>query len=214
MPLPAPALRTNVGTWAVPAGRLPAVAAAMLQALPAEGFDPGFAGQELETTYFDTPDFRLRKARRKGDQYLTLRVRCYGGQGQGEAYALSAKTEAEKWRLPVEAGTAEALLAGQAVAGLLKALLPGHLFGRLLALAQGGSPGPVVAVCCRRYACEGAEDRLTLDCGVRTDAGKCLPLHVLEFKRTDPEAAPPGGLPGRPPLRPLKLSKFLWATTP
>src|SRR5579872_4222230 len=74
-PLPVAPLRTNLGTWAVPDAELPAVAAALLDALPAEPFDPAFRGQELETTYFDTPDFALRKARRRGGQYLTLRVR-------------------------------------------------------------------------------------------------------------------------------------------
>jgi hypothetical protein len=210
MPLPAPALRTNVGTWAVPAGRLPAVAAAMLQALPAEGFDPGFAGQDLETTYFDTPDFRLRKARRRGAKYLTLRVRCYSGPAD-PAYALSAKTEAQKWRAPLAAGPAEALLAGQAVLSLLQTLLPTDLLARLQELTAGDAPGPIVTVCGRRYACEGAEDRLTLDCAVRTDTGKCLPFHVLEFKSTEAGGATPPAFQGLR-LRPIKLSKFLWAT--
>ena len=47
-PLPAPPLRTNLGTWAVPDADLPAVAAVLLDALPPEPFDPAFRGQELE----------------------------------------------------------------------------------------------------------------------------------------------------------------------
>jgi hypothetical protein len=70
---------------------------------------------------------------------------------------------------------------------------------------------PVVTVYCRRYAVEDDQDRLTLDCCVHTDRGKELGYGVLEFKSTQPDESPPGRLV-RPALRPLKLSKFLWAT--
>src|SRR5262245_15959864 len=103
-PLPSGDLRANLGTWAVPPADLPAAARALADALPAEPFDPGFRGQDLATTYFDTPGFRLRRARLRRGRYLTLRLRCYrpaGGEGP-DAYALSAKTEAQKWRTPVE----------------------------------------------------------------------------------------------------------------
>ena len=70
---------------------------------------------------------------------------------------------------------------------------------------------PVVTVCCRRYAVEDKDRRLTLDCEVTTDRGKSLPAAVLEFKAIDKEEPPPGRL-ARLPMRPIKLSKFLWAT--
>src|SRR5260370_40461097 len=104
-PLPTTPLRTNLGTWAVPTSRLPSVAGVLLDALPAEAYDPAFQGQALETTYFDTTDFDLRKARRGKDRYLTLRVRCYGDA----SYALSAKTESEKWRAEIQSGPARLL---------------------------------------------------------------------------------------------------------
>jgi hypothetical protein len=58
---------------------------------------------------------------------------------------------------------------------------------------------------------EDDQDRLTLDCWVYTDRYKHLAYGVLEYKSTDRQAAPPGRLT-RLRLRPLKLSKFLWAT--
>ena len=209
-PLPAAPLRTNLGTWAVPDADLPAVAAVLLDALPTEPFDAAFRGQELETTYFDTPDFALRKARRRGDTYLTLRVRCYR-QSDREAYALSAKTEKEKWRTGIAPETAGLLLESPSGLVTLLALLPADLAARLLDLAGEQGVRPVACVSARRYAVEEAQDRLTLDVGVETDSGKCLPFHVLEFKSADAGAAPPGRLPALA-LRPIKLSKFLWAT--
>jgi hypothetical protein len=194
----------------VPTGDLPAVAEAMLRALPPETYDPAFAGQRLETTYFDTSDFDLRKARRRGKKYLTLRLRCYapvGGVSGEELYALSAKTEAEKFRKELPTGLAEAILAGTAP---IEGQLPGHLYARLVELANG-SLIPVVAVCCRRYAREDDTDRLTLDVGVHTNTGKTLPGSVLEFKSTRKGMAVPPPITALE-LTPLKLSKFLWAT--
>jgi hypothetical protein len=210
-PLPAPPLRTNLGTWAVPDAELPAVAAVLLDALPAEPFDPAFRGQELETTYFDTPDFALRKARRRDGPYLTLRVRCYRPNDGREEYALSAKTEKEKWRIEIAPETADLLLESPSALVTLLALLPGDLAARLLDLAGEQGVRPVASVCARRYAVEAAQDRLTLDVDVGTDSGKCLPFHVLELKSTDAGSAPPGRLAALA-LRPIKLSKFLWAT--
>jgi hypothetical protein len=66
-------------------------------------------------------------------------------------------------------------------------------------------------VCCRRYAVEDKQDRLTLDVDVATDTGKALPTGVLEFKSTVAAAGPPPALSSLG-LRPIKLSKFLWAT--
>jgi hypothetical protein len=66
-------------------------------------------------------------------------------------------------------------------------------------------------VLCRRYAVEDDQDRMTLDCCVYTDRNKHLGYGVLEYKSSNRKAAPPGRLT-RLGLRPLKLSKFLWAT--
>jgi hypothetical protein len=210
-PLPANPLRANLGTWAVPARLLPAVARAMLDALPPEAFDPLFVGQNLDTTYFDTAGLGLRKARRKGDRYLTLRLRRYDAPGGPPAWALSAKTEGDKWRAEVEADEAHALLDGPAPDTALRALLPAHLLARLVALVDGDPLGPVTCVHARRYAVEDDRDRLTLDVDVRADTGRCLPAAVLEFKCTAADEPPPGGLTALR-LPPVKLSKFLWAT--
>jgi hypothetical protein len=205
-PLPTGDLRTNLATWAVPAVSLPQVARAMTDALPPEAFDLAFNGQRLETTYFDTAGFDLLKARRRGQRYLTLRLRCYDN-GRQETYALSAKTESEKWRQEITSAVADLLLAAGADPGLA---LPAHLLARLQELTGGKPVRPVVTVCCRRYAVEDDTDRLSLDVGVTTDTGKRLGTHVLEFKSTDPAALPPGRV-GALGLRPVKLSKFLWA---
>ena len=190
-PLPMGDLRTNLGTWAVPTASLPQVARAMADALPPEAFDPSFGGQRLETTYFDTAGFELRKARRRGDRYLTLRLRCY-----------------DNGRQEVSPDVADLLLAAGADPGLA---LPANLLARLQELTAGKPVFPVVTICARRYAVEDDAERLSLDVGVATDTGKCLGTHVLEFKSTDPGALPPGHL-GSLKLRPMKLSKFLWAT--
>jgi hypothetical protein len=201
-------MRQNLATWAVPAWQLPAVAHVLHDVLPNEVYDPHFQGQELATTYFDTPDFALRKARRKKDRYLTLRVRCYQTPDGSELYALSAKTEQEKWRQEIEPAVADLLLAGTADPG---GMLPAHLLARLQELAGNAPVGPVVTVGCRRYSVEDDEDRFTLDVGVKTDTGKWLPCSVLEFKSTDSIARPPASLMLLG-LRPIKSSKFLWAT--
>jgi hypothetical protein len=222
MPLPAPPLRTNVGTWAVPICSLPAVAHFLHDVLSNEPWDPHFWGQALETTYFDTPGRALRSARQKGERYLTLRLRCYDAPDQPALYAISAKTESEKWREEVSEADAQAVLDRP---GRLADFLPAPLLARFLALAEGELQA-AVAVCCRRYAVEGDEDRYTLDVGVETDLGKCLPHAVLERKCAGPApgvagaAGPPPLAPGPPAalralrLRPIKLSKFLWATRP
>jgi hypothetical protein len=88
--------------------------------------------------------------------------------------------------------------------------LPAHLRARLTELGADELV-PVVTICGHRYAVEDDQDRLTLDCCVRTDRGKQLGYGVLEFKSTKPNDTPPRRLIGLR-LRPLKLSKFLWAT--
>jgi hypothetical protein len=206
MPLPALDLRSNQGTWAVAAGQMPAVAAQMIQTLPAEKFDPDFLGQDLTTTYFDTRTFALIKARRQGDRYLTLRLRCYD---PAQVYALSVKTEGQKFRQIIAGDLAEMLLADGIAATLWPSLLPADLVARLMELAGDDALVPVVAVGCRRYAVENAQDRLTLDVGIATDTGKRYPAQVLEYKST--LANPNPLLSIR--LRPLKLSKFLWSVS-
>ena len=213
LPLPATNLRTNAGTWAVPCELLPAVGSFLHDAAPNESFDPHFHGQRLATTYLDTAAADLRRARRAGDAYLTLRVRCYQAEGRPEAYALSAKTGAEKFRAEIESETAHRLLRpGPDLLEILQAFLPAHLLARLLDLGREQPLLPVVCVRCRRYAVEDDTDRYTLDVRVSTDTGLCLPAAVLEFKSTAASARPPGSLQALG-LRPLKLSKFLWATS-
>jgi hypothetical protein len=205
-PLPAANLRTNIGTWAVPANLLPAVTAAMLDALPRELYDPDFQGQELETIYLDTSDLVLRRARRQGERYLTLRLRCYARPEQEDLYALSAKTEREKWReelSPTEAD--EVRRYPDAIANFL----PANLLARLDQLCQGAPLQQVAVVCCRRYAVENDRDRLTLDIGIHTRAGRHMEPSILEFKSGGTNV--PAVL-GNVPLFPVKLSKFLWAT--
>ncbi len=213
--LPTQDLRTNVGTWAVRDWQIPSLAYALTQALPVEKFDPSFQGQHLETTYFDTTDFKLRKARVKGDRYLTLRVRCYqpSGQPASQMYALSAKTEFGKYRLTLESNIAEQIL----VNGFQQQFwnqLPSDLIARLMDLAGEDVPVPVVTVCFQRYAVESDTDRLTLDIDVDTDHGKQLPFNVLEYKTASGDRLRAAGQPEVATLRPIKLSKFLWSTCP
>lgn len=211
-PLPVTTLRNNLGTWAVQIEQLPTVAGAMLAALPREPFDTEFRGQHLHTTYFDTADFNLRKARLSKDKYLTLRLRCYRQDGEDrQEYALSAKTEAAKVRLPIEPDQAKFLLAGQGITESLLRLLPADLQARLIALTAERPLHPVVCVHARRYAVENEQDRLTLDVGVGTDIGKRLAFNVLEFKSTQKDDPLPDSLT-QLGLRPIKMSKFLWAT--
>jgi hypothetical protein len=83
------------------------------------------------------------------------------------------------------------------------------LRARLIELAANSLILPVACVECHRYAVEDDQDRLSLDCHIRTDTGKRLPHAVLEFKSTRPDE-PPDALAALH-LRPIKLSKFLWA---
>jgi hypothetical protein len=205
-PLPVQDLRSNLGTWAVPLRLVPAVTRVLLEALPVEQYDPDFHGQDLETTYFDTNDFVLRKARRRGDQYLTLRIRCYQPD---DVYALSGKTEDSKFRLEIDRWKAEAILGG--ATDLLFDLLPAAALGRLQELTGGEQLVKAAVVTARRYSVEDDRDRLTLDLDVSCDWGKRLPCAVLEFKSTAKTALCPPGLTALQ-LPPLKLSKFLWAT--
>src|SRR5262249_46262304 len=107
--LPANDLRQTVLTLAIPRDQLPGVGYAMRALLPAEMYDPDFQGQYLQTTYFDTRDGTLRKARRRKARYLTIRIRCYAptqppGRNYPEGlYTLSLKTEAGKYRTAISA---------------------------------------------------------------------------------------------------------------
>ena len=204
-------LRRNLGTWAARDDQLPRVASAMLDLLPREPFDPAFRGQHLRTTYFDTLAYDLRKARRKGDKYLTLRIRGYGPDDRGPTeYALSAKTEKEKLRYPLDGEVAERILAGEYLRWT-QDLLPGDMQARLLELAGDAALYPVVCVYAHRYAVEDDRDRVTLDVAVHADTGKRLPFHVVEFKSANKDEAPPDWIYTLG-LRPIKSSKFLWAT--
>lgn len=204
--LPTTDLRKNRATWAVAGPLLPAAGAALAAALPAEPFDPDFRGQRLTTTYLDTSRFALRAARARGDRYLTLRVRHYHPTG---LFALSAKTEGAKVRVEVEPAVARAVLHGDRDA--LAAHLPADVVARLAELVDDRPFLPVAEVHCHRFAREDGAGRLTLDTGVHTDTGLCLPFAVLEFKSTDPGAAAPS-FPAGLGLRPVKVSKFLWST--
>jgi hypothetical protein len=206
-PLPAQDLRTNLATWSVLPEFVPAVARRMLNLLPAEQYDPVFAGQQLVTTYFDTYGRALRAARKRGDRYLTLRVRHYQ---PGDTFALSVKTEMGKFRVEVSPWRAKKIIEYGFDAFHFE-LLPPHLVARIYEHSDGELLQAVVDVHFRRYAVEDADNRLTLDIGIETDTGKCFPCEVLEHKATDPDASPYAVLAALG-LRPIKLSKFLWAT--
>jgi hypothetical protein len=77
-------------------------------------------------------------------------------------------------------------------------------------VADGQPLQPVVTVRAQRYAIEDDRQRYTLDTDVSTDLGKSLAYGVLEFKGTKDDT-PPANLRNIG-LRPIKLSKFLWAT--
>jgi hypothetical protein len=207
-PLPATNLRSNIATWAVSTTALPAIASAMLSALPPEPYDTSFVGQDIGTIYFDAASLPLRRARRKGDRYLTLRLRCYATPKGDNLYALSAKTESEKWRQ--EVADEDADFVRDYPDGIMQ-FLPANLRARLEEIVANAHLTVVAVVCCRRYAVESVRDRLTLDVGVRTWTGKRLHSAILELKSTNALADVPNGLLSLP-LFPLKLSKFLWAT--
>jgi hypothetical protein len=193
----------------------------MLEGLAPEKFDPGFHGQHLETTYFDTPSFKLRKARVKGTKYVTIRIRCYargayatplapGTQGNlfVGGYAISAKTESQKFRQEIDSEYAESLLQSGIVPSALVGIMAPDLIARIVELSEGESLQPVVTLSFHRFAVEDNQHRLTLDVDIKSDTGRCYPSHVLEQKSTNKDSSPLITLP----LRPIKLSKFLWAT--
>jgi hypothetical protein len=206
-------LRGNIASWCVSGHCLPAAGVAMIGLMPVEPFDPLFHGQSLKTIYFDTTHFLLRKARKQARQYLTLRLRCYESPlGSPDVYALSAKTESEKWRQEIDPQLAEWVEhSGPIPVAFWLGILPPNLQARLIALVDETPLVPVVQVCCHRYAVEDAQQRLTLDVHTKTDRGKCLDFNVLEFKSTDWTDPAPGAITALQ-LRPLKLSKFLWST--
>jgi hypothetical protein len=196
MPIPTEDLRSNIGTWAVGVSLLPAVTRFMVDALPKEEYDPYFCGQPLCTTYFDTKDFDLRKAREKRDKYLTLRIREY----PMSTLAVSAKTETDKFRAEVNTTDIDALVAA----------LPANMQARLLDLVGDKPLVPIVTIKCRRYAVEDPTDRFTLDCDTCTDAGREMPYSILEYK-SNTYKDPAQQLQDLG-LRPIKMSKFLWST--
>jgi hypothetical protein len=206
--LPATDLRSNLGTWAVPACRGPALGAMMRQVYPPEEYDKDFCGQRNETTYLDTPSLKLHKARKQGDRYMTLRVRCYT---RTETYAFSAKTESEKFRTEIDPKIADLLLSSGLPYADAYELLPANLQARFQELTEDEATVPIVQVQAFRYAVEDDSDRMTLDLDVSTYTGKTMPYGVLEFKSKDKNAQPQFN-PVSYKLQPIKLSKFLWAT--
>jgi hypothetical protein len=207
---------------------LPALTRQMLDALAPEKFDSDFLGQYLQTTYFDTKSFKLRKARVKGRKYVTIRIRCYARAGSVSArfgspgayasgseggssigvYAISAKTESQKFRQEIDGEYAESLLQSGIEPSSLVGIMPPDLIARIADLSEGESLDPVVTLCFHRYAVEDGQNRLTLDTDIESDTGRCYPSHVLEQKSIRKDCSPLIALP----LRPIKLSKFLWAT--
>jgi hypothetical protein len=212
------ALRTNIGTWLVPDHVLPFLSRYMTTSLPPESFDQDFHGQWLRTTYFEDSGFRLLKARKEGEQYLTLRIREYpAGHALSDAtqpepaFYLSAKTESRKFRVEISsAEVAQHYLHDGLAQGDLEMLLPPDLLARAYGLTDTAARlVPVVGVTCRRYAVENEMDRLTLDVSIASDRGKALAQSVLEHKQTEETTSSPH--PEALGLRPVKLSKFLWS---
>jgi hypothetical protein len=222
--IPATDLRVNVLTLAVPNERLASVGYCMRSLLPAEEYDPGFQGQYLQTTYLDTPCLKLRKVRLKKRKYLTLRVRSYaptrppGRNNPDGVYALSAKSEAGKFRAQLPDADAEALLRPGAsnTLDLLAHYLPADLLARLYDLVGDcdccSTLAPAVTVTQTRYAVESTTDRITLDCGIATSNGKVFPSSILEVKTTAKPYEPPDAVL-KWGFSPIKVSKFLWSTT-
>jgi hypothetical protein len=216
MQLPSQDLRSNIGSWAVPSWAIPAAVHQMTDALPREQFDPSFMGQYLQTTYFDTRTMALRKARVPREEYLTLRLRSYspscpaGGTYPVPTFALSAKTEDQKFRIETNPAVAKLALTDPPL-DLLAQLLPANLYARLLDIIGNDDLLPVVTCTASRFAVEDDTSRLTLDINPATDTGKKLPFSIMEFKSTHRNTTPPGSLP-LPCMRPIKLSKFLWST--
>lgn len=210
--LPSQALVSNRATWGVPDNRLPALGSVMHDLLPNESYDPRFVGQDISTDYFDSPRRELIRARRKSRHYLTLRLRQYSPpDGQPNAWALSAKCDLGKWRQQISAQEAHLIRTNQ-MPDWAETYLPANLLARLQGLVVDSANLVVcVNVRCRRYAVEDASQRFTLDVGLRTDLGKKYGCSVLEFKSVQEDAPVPSNLQ-RLSLRPLKLSKFRWAT--
>src|SRR5438105_638938 len=206
--MPATDLRKLVLTLAVLPGQLPRIGAGMRCLLPAEEYDPEFQGQQIVTTYFDTADFSLRRIRKTEQQYLVIRIRCYGSK----VYALSVKTESGKYRVQMVADLAESLI-GEGINGPADlTYLPGDFLARYLDLVDEEPLLPVIRVSMLRYAVESTTDRLTLDTGIETSAGKCYPSSVLEVKSVQRPYQAPFEV-RQWGLSPLKISKFLWATS-
>src|SRR5207237_5227177 len=121
------------------------------------------------------------KARLDKDKYCTIRVRCYAptqtpGRNYPEGiYALSAKTEAGKFRVPIPESEADLLFTPGMAIDVLSDRLPADLLARLYDLSAGETLSPAVTVCFTRYAVESTTDRLTLDCNITTSNGKLFP---------------------------------------
>src|SRR5213078_1562636 len=90
-------------------------------------------------------------------------------------YAISAKTESQKFRREIDSDYAESLLHS----GIVPSALVGIMAPDLI---EGENLEPVVTLCFRRYAVEDDQHRLTLDTHVESDTGRRYPSHVLEQK--------------------------------
>ena len=140
---------------------------------------------------------------------MTLRVRCYGGS---DVYALSAKTEKEKFRTLLNNKDGESLLAGENISDIIESNLPSNILISMLEITDQQPLVRSAKIYTRRYAVENKEDRYTLDVDVETIKGKMLPYSILEFKSTKDSI--PSPILDTINLEPIKISKFLWATRP
>jgi hypothetical protein len=212
-PLPAQDMRTNLGTWAIRTCLLPALTDRLVQVMSPESYDPDFEGQALTTSYFDTCDFKLRKARARKQRYLTLRLRQYRSN---QTCALSVKTESEKYRKQLTRDEAYFLHDGPRSVFDFAPHLSADLFARLIELTENADLEAVATVFAYRYAVESKVSRFTLDTEICTSTGKKFHASVLEYKVITPgdqanlitlaSVLPKGATP-------IKLSKFLWATS-
>src|SRR5262249_53256117 len=125
-------------------------------------------------------------------------------------YALSIKTEDGKYRTVISPALAEPLISDGIAAVADLNYLPADLLSRYLELSGEEKLYPVVTVCFTRYAVESTTDRITLDTCITTSRGKKYPCNVLEIKGSDPKSAQ---TPSSWGFNPIRLSKFLWATS-
>src|SRR5262249_19567770 len=114
---------------------------------------------------------------------------------------------------PLKRDQALYLMGGMADPAVDLDFLPGDLLARLLELCDGQSLVQAVEVKFTRFAVEDTVNRLTLDIDIRTNTGKMFPVNgILENKTTRPDREPMKEIMALG-YAPVRLSKFLWATT-